>query len=69
MKESNDTMKFIGALLAGAAIGGLLGVLFAPDKGTETRKKLMNGAKDLVDDFKAKINPEEQVPSNEEEMV
>ena len=37
-------------LLAGAAIGSLLGVLFAPEKGRETRKRLRRKAEDLRDE-------------------
>ena len=36
-------------ILAGAAIGSLLGVLFAPEKGVETRKRLRRKAEDLRD--------------------
>jgi gas vesicle protein len=56
MENSNNTGKLIGALLVGAAIGGVLGILFAPDKGSETRKKIANKAGELTDPFKEKLN-------------
>ena len=37
-KERNSGIVL--GLLAGAAIGSLLGVLFAPEKGCDTRKKV-----------------------------
>jgi gas vesicle protein len=33
----------------------VLGVLFAPEKGTETRKKIAKKGKDFVDDVEGKI--------------
>jgi len=51
----SNTNKVLGALLIGAAAGAVLGILFAPDKGTETRKKWMDSATDLADDLKSKI--------------
>jgi gas vesicle protein len=47
-----STGKVLLALGCGAAIGALLGVLFAPDKGSETRKKLSDTANDLTKKMK-----------------
>lgn len=55
-KSNNNTGKIIGALLVGAAIGGALGILFAPDKGSVTRKKLFSKGEELKDTLKEKYN-------------
>lgn len=46
---SNNTNKILSALAAGIAIGGVLGILFAPDKGENTRKKIADNGKKLSD--------------------
>jgi len=56
METSNDTGKVVGALLLGAAIGGAIGILFAPDKGSRTRKKMMAKGTDLTDSMKDKFD-------------
>jgi gas vesicle protein len=48
----NDNTKVVVALLAGLAAGAALGILFAPDKGTETRDKLTDSLKKLGDSIK-----------------
>jgi gas vesicle protein len=44
---SSKTNSSIIALLAGAAIGAGLGILFAPDKGSKTREKIKDGLDDI----------------------
>lgn len=49
-----DNSKVIVALLAGLAAGAVLGILFAPNKGSETRDKLNQSLKDFGDAIKDK---------------
>jgi len=51
---SSKTSNSIIALLAGAAIGVGLGILFAPDKGSKTREKMKEGFDDLKSQAKNK---------------
>ena len=52
MKASNLILGTLGGLSAGL----LLGVLFAPDKGSETRKKIASKKNDLTDEIKSQLD-------------
>ena len=45
--NNHKALAFFFGLLAGAVIGGGLGLLLAPAKGEETRKKLKKRGKDI----------------------
>jgi gas vesicle protein len=47
-----DNGKIVLGVLAGLAAGAALGILFAPNKGTETRRKIGQKKDDLTDDLK-----------------
>ena len=56
---STKNVNSIWALLAVAAIGVGLGILFAPDKGSKTRERIKEGFDDLNDEAKEKFSKTE----------
>jgi gas vesicle protein len=48
--------KILLGVLAGVAAGALLGILFAPEKGSVTRTKIMDKGEEYVDGLKEKFN-------------
>ncbi|MBK7883623.1 MAG: YtxH domain-containing protein [Chitinophagaceae bacterium] len=47
-----STGKVLTSLVAGIAAGAVLGILFAPDKGSNTREKLSQKGTDVTDAIK-----------------
>lgn len=50
-----DTGKVLIGILAGVAAGALLGVLFAPQRGAVTRRKICREGENLSNDLKEKF--------------
>jgi gas vesicle protein len=59
MEKSNNTGKIVGGVLLGAVVGGAigaaLGMLFAPEKGSDLRKRLAASGDDLTGNLKSKF--------------
>lgn len=50
-----NSSKIALGVLGGIAAGAIAGILLAPDKGSKTRKKIVNKSKDFADDIKGKF--------------
>ena len=67
-----NSFGLLAAFVGGAFIGGAFGILFAPEKGNKTRKKIAealekrgiklskNEMDELVDEIKSQVNNEEK---------
>jgi gas vesicle protein len=51
-----SSSKLLAGILLGATVGAVVGILFAPDKGSETRKKISDSTNDLGDNLKTKFS-------------
>jgi gas vesicle protein len=61
--------KSLFLLLGGMAVGALIGILLAPDKGSATRQKLADKGKKLMDELKDKINEQKSSYQSSEEKA
>ena len=50
------TSKAFLGVAAGMAAGAILGVLMAPDSGSNTRRKISNKSQDVVGEIKSRFN-------------
>lgn len=48
--------KVILGVLAGVAVGAAAGILFAPEKGSKTRRKILRKSQDSLEDLKEKFD-------------
>lgn len=50
-----NSKHVLAGVLAGAVAGAVLGILFAPDKGDDTRKKISKKGSDVMDSITKKF--------------
>jgi gas vesicle protein len=50
------SVKLLAGILTGVAVGAVIGVLFAPEKGTATRKGISNQSNLYTDELNEKFN-------------
>ena len=51
-----STTKLLAGIALGIAAGAIVGVLFAPDKGSKTRKKIAEKGEDILEGFKKQLS-------------
>ncbi|OGS69866.1 MAG: hypothetical protein A3F91_00190 [Flavobacteria bacterium RIFCSPLOWO2_12_FULL_35_11] len=61
--------KVILVTLASAAIGAVLGILFAPHKGSKTRDKISKKGNDYLEGFEEKFNEFVDMATNKFETM
>ncbi|MBO7321026.1 MAG: YtxH domain-containing protein [Bacteroidales bacterium] len=57
------------AFIGGAIVGAAAAILFAPDNGTETRKKIKETLDKEYQNLKSKLNQEEPAAPAEQEVA
>jgi len=65
----NNTTKILIALGAGFVLGGVLGIVFAPEKGSETRRKIAEKGKKLAGSIRNKIEESMENISCDKESI
>jgi gas vesicle protein len=53
------SLGYIGAFLGGAIAGAALGILMAPEKGSDTREKITEAVEDFLKKHNIKLNRKE----------
>ena len=61
--------KVVLGAIAGLATGAILGILFAPEKGKDTRKKIARKSKESLEDIKSKYENVIDAISNKYDSV
>jgi len=51
-----STGKVVLGTVAGLAIGAIAGILFAPEKGSVTRRQILDSGNDFADEIKSKFD-------------
>lgn len=54
MENSNKAINQTGSFLLGTLIGGILGILFAPKKGSDTRQAILDSGENISETIKDK---------------